>query len=106
MKQRIERMAVLVRKAVGNELVRVLPDRRVTIHDVNVSPDLRHAVIWVSAFDSKQSSILDDIQAVQPQLQRVLGKSLERTKFVPRLQFRLDETDARQNRVEDVLNSL
>lgn len=93
MSQRTERVESIVRAAVATELVELLGQdaARLTVTGVDVSPDLRHALVWLGVFgnESLQESLLKRVCGAAGDLQRVVARQLT-TKFVPRLEFRLD----------------
>ncbi len=105
MKQRIERMEKLVRMYVASTISKSLPSRHVTLQQIDVSPDMRHAVVWVSAFDDEKSDLLEDISEIRPEIQAELARNLK-TKFIPRLHFRYYSGSNHAKSIESLLNSL
>lgn len=105
MKQRIERMEKLVRMVVATAIVKLLPNRRVTVQAIDVSPDLRQATLWVSAFDDEKTDLLEDIAKVHFELQQEVARKIN-TKFVPKLHFRYYSGSDHASRVDSLLNSL
>jgi ribosome-binding factor A len=87
---------------------RELKDPRVgfvTVTEVRMSPDLKHARVYVSVFDGeeerKQESI-DALQRAEGFLRHSLGKRL-RLRYVPALRFVVDDTLDHSARIEELL---
>jgi ribosome-binding factor A len=77
----------------------------VTITDVRTSPDLRHAVIYVSMFgdESKREESLEALDEARIELQREIALHL-RMKNTPKLKFEYDDTVDRSMRVNELIN--
>ncbi len=80
----------------------------VTVQDVDLTPDLKHAHVFVSVLGGPKTDprscigkLLDHRKDLQSSLaQRVV------LKFTPQLHFKLDETVARGSRIIDILQTL
>lgn len=108
MQQRQARMSQIVRRVVGSELLRIMPQAHVSITQIQVSDDLRYATIWVSSFDSQQrplEQLVANITAHRDVLQKALSGQLE-TKFTPRMQFRIDTGKLHADRVDELLGDI
>lgn len=105
MKQRVERMEKMIRMVVATALIKLLPNRHITLQDINVSPDLRQAIVWVSAFDEEESDLLEDISQIHSELQQQVAQTIK-TKFIPRLHFRYYSGSDHASRVDSLLNKL
>lgn len=105
MKQRVERMEKQVRMVVGNALLKMLPNRRITVQAIDVSPDLRHAIVWISVFDDEKTDLLQDIAEVHSDVQQNLAQHLT-VKFVPKLDFRLYSGSDHADHIDSLLNSI
>ena len=110
MSQRTDRVDELLRQEIGALLARELADPRIgfaTITDVETSPDLRHAKVWVSVIGGKQDRI-ETVRALQASMGFVrheLGKTL-RIKRIPALHIHLDDLAERGTRVLHLLSEL
>ncbi len=105
---RNERVEALAKEVLG-EAVRELKDPRVgftTVTSVKVSPDLRHAKVYVSAFgaDEERTATIEAIQHAAPYLRSVLGREV-RLKFLPQLEILEDTTAAYGERIEHLLRA-
>lgn len=94
--RRIDRVGDLVRAALSEILLRGLKDPRVragfvTVTEVEVSPDLRHAHVWVSIIGDEDAyeQALAGLEAAAGYLRRELGQRIS-TKYTPALRFSRD----------------
>jgi ribosome-binding factor A len=108
--QRTERVDELLRQEIGALLAKEIADPRIgfaTITDVETSPDLRHAKVWVSIIGD-EATRRDTIRALQQAMGFVrheLGKRL-RIRRIPDLHIHLDDSAERGTRVLHLLNEL
>ena len=110
--RRMSRVGDLIRAALSEVLQRGLADPRVTsglvtITDVDVSPDLRHAIVWVSVIgdEEAQDKALAGLKAAANYLRRELGGRIA-TKYTPALRFQQDRSAERGARMERTLAGL
>ena len=109
MSQRTERVQKLARQVLG-ELIHDLKDPRVdfaTITIVRITPDLRHARVWVSVLgtEDEQRATMKGLESAKPFLRGELGRQV-RMKYLPELTFELDTGAAEAERLEQLLNTL
>jgi len=110
MSQRTERVDELLRQEIGALIAKEIADPRVgfvTITDVETSPDLRHAKVWVSVIGGKtdRRETVRALQASTGFVRHELGKRL-RIKRIPALHIHLDDSAERGTRVLHLLNEL
>ena len=75
----------------------------VSITDVEVSPDLHFARVFVSGFKEDETrQAVDDLQNARGRIRGFLGKRIH-LRYTPELDFRYDETTARAGRIEELL---
>ena len=103
----MRRVDEVVRQVVAEAVNTYVADPRVgfvTITDVRTSPDLRHSEVFVSVMgdEAAGAAAIDGLQSAHARIQAQLGSQL-RMKRTPTLSFRLDETAARAERVEQIL---
>jgi len=105
------RVANLVRQETAAQLL-ALQDpllAEVTLTDVRVSPDLRIAHVYWTPLDSSDAAravqVKQALDLAAPSLRRHLG-SVMSTKYVPQLNFHIDETLASARRIEELLGGL
>jgi ribosome-binding factor A len=78
----------------------------VTITNVIVSPDLRHAKIYVSIYDKeKRPLLLEKINEIKSFLRSELAKKVH-FKFVPELHFFIDDTLDYVEKMEGVFKKI
>ncbi len=97
-----------VREVVSTALTGPASDRLggfVTITDVDTSPDLRHAIVYVSVFGSQadRDRSLEALDELRIELQAEIAAHL-RMKNTPILKFAYDETVERASQVNELIN--
>jgi ribosome-binding factor A len=110
MSQRIDRVDELLRQEIGALLAKEIADPRIgfaTITDVETSPDLGHAKVWVSVIGGKadRTETVRALQAAMGYVRHELGKRL-RIRRIPELHIRLDDSAERGTRVLHMLQEL
>ncbi len=87
---------------------RELKDPRVgfvTVTEVRMSPDLKHARVYVSVFEAEEEKKQESITALQRAegfLRHSLGRRL-RLRYVPALRFVVDDTLDHSARIDELL---
>jgi len=109
MTQRTARLDELLREEISDVVRREVDDPRigfVTITDVEVSPDLRHANVWVSVIGSQdeRKQTLRALSHAMPFVRGRLGKL--RLKRIPDLHVKEDDSAERGTRVLAILDDL
>ncbi len=110
MSQRTDRVDELLRQEIGALLAKEVQDPRIgfaTITDVETSPDLRHAKVWVSVIGQKadRDESLRALADAMPFIRHELGRRL-RIRRIPDLHVHLDDSAERGTRVLHVLHEL
>jgi ribosome-binding factor A len=110
MKRRTHRMGDLVRAELSDLLLREVQDPRiklVSLTSVEVTPDMRRAVIRVSALGTEEQrrEAMDGLQHARGFLRTELAHRL-RTRVTPELVFELDRGAEHSQRISDLLESL
>jgi ribosome-binding factor A len=109
MSQRTKRLDELLREEINDVIRREVDDPRigfVTITDVDVSPDLRHANVWVSVIGEadERRQTLRALSRAMPFVRQRLGRL--RLKRIPDLHVKEDDTAERGTRVLQILDEL
>jgi ribosome-binding factor A len=80
----------------------------ITITDVEVSPDLSFAKVYLSLMLSdKPSETLEMIQERKSEIRKHLGNRIgKQVRIIPELAFFMDETLEQANRIDDILSKL
>jgi ribosome-binding factor A len=110
--QRQRRVGEQLRKILAQQLRSGLSggdifiDRPITVSEVRVSPDLKRATAYVMPLGGKdQDEILVALNELSGQLQSEIGRQT-RLKFTPKMDFELDETFDRAEKMEKLFNSI
>ena len=110
MSERTKQLDELLRQEIAAIVTRDVADPRIgfaTITDVETSPDLRHAQVWVSVIGqpAERETTIAALGRAMPFVRRELGRRL-RLKRIPDLHVRLDDTAERGTRVLQLLHEL
>src|SRR4029077_7493757 len=110
MSERTKRIDELLQQEIGAIISREIADPRigfVTITDVETTPDLSHAKVWVSVIGStaEREATLTALGHAMPVVRHELGKRL-RIRRIPELHLRLDDALERGSRVLHLLSEL
>ena len=106
--RRADRVAEAIRENVATFLTSGAKDPRlvahVTVTAVDVTPDLRHAKIFISMMgsDTERAATLEALNGMTGHLRSRLAKAMS-LRVAPEVAFRVDETVARAARIESLL---
>ncbi|MFN2636328.1 MAG: 30S ribosome-binding factor RbfA [Gemmatimonadaceae bacterium] len=106
--RRADRVAEAVRVEVATFLTESAKDPRVvgfvTVTAAEISPDLRHARVYVSVLgtESEKRATFDGLQSIASHLRSRVAQQL-RLRVAPEIQFKEDDTIARAARIESLL---
>jgi ribosome-binding factor A len=108
MSARMRRVNEAIRQVLSDALAGDLKDPRVgfvTVTEVNTSPDLRHARVYVSVLgpDAEREATLDGLRSAHGFLQGRIAGELH-LRHTPELRFVYDDTAERAARVERLLD--
>ena len=109
MSERTARLDELLREEISDIVRREVDDPRigfVTITDVEVAPDLRHASVWVSVIGTtdERKQALRALSHAMPFVRGRLGRL--RLKRIPELHVKEDDSAERGTRVLKILDDL
>ncbi len=107
---RAEKLREFLKEEVSQIIQRELKDPRigfVSITDVEVSMDLRHARVFVSVLgdDAAKERTMAGLHSAQRFIRGELGKRMQ-TRYTPQVNFRLDESIERGTRVVSLLREV
>ena len=108
MKHRLLRVNELLKRELSSLLAREVrfEDLLVTINQVDVTPDLKSAHVYVSVLGSKgRKEVLPKLEANRVALQADLSKHVV-LKYTPHLVFHLDDSIERGSRVLEILQEI
>lgn len=104
---RMRRVDEAVREVLSDAITREIKDPRVgfvTVTEVDTSPDLRHARVYVSVLGNEgvRRRSLEGLASAHGFLQRKVAREL-RIKNTPTLDFLIDDTAERAQRVSEII---
>jgi ribosome-binding factor A len=109
MTQRTDRVAEEFREILAEELQRLKDPRIgfVTVTGVDVTPDLRRAVVFYTVFgdDKQERATAAGLRSATPHLRQSLGRQV-RLKVVPELDFRIDPSLEEGRRIDELLGRI
>ncbi len=110
MSLRTEKVAALIKEEVGMFLSREYRDPAygfITVTDVHVTPDLRIAKIYVSIMGSSEVKMvtMQMLENHKGDVRSFIGSHI-RLKFTPAIQFYMDETLDRVDRIEQIIKQI
>jgi len=74
-----------------------------SITDVEVSPDLHFARVYISGLKEDETRVIvDRLQDLRGRVRKFLGARI-RLRYTPELDFQYDETTMRASRIEEIL---
>jgi len=109
--RRIARVNDLIRKEISELLMREIRDPRLggllSVTEVDTSPDLRHAKVFVSVMGSEEEKrrVEEGLAAASGFLRRSLGERLS-LRHIPQLDFQRDESIERGSRLLELINEV
>jgi ribosome-binding factor A len=110
MKHRLERVNEVLKRELSELFSRELnfePEVLVTIPAVEISPDLRQCNVYVSVIGTEyqKSDVIAELEEHRIGLQRELSRRVV-LKYTPHLDFKLDSSIERGNRVLEIIQDL
>jgi ribosome-binding factor A len=106
--RRADRVGEAIREEIATFLAESAKDPRivgfVTVTGVEVTPDLRHAKVFVSVMGSEAEKVatFEGLASTASHLRSRVGRAL-RLRVAPEIHFREDESVARAARIESLL---
>ncbi|HET9582333.1 MAG TPA: 30S ribosome-binding factor RbfA [Gemmatimonadota bacterium] len=106
--RRMRRLDELLRQEIARLILEEVRDPRVgftTVMDARVSPDLRHARVYVSVLgdDAEKEAAVEALRRARWFLRGRLGSIVE-MRYLPELEFELDRSLERASRIEEILD--
>jgi ribosome-binding factor A len=109
--RRIDRIEEQFRIELSEIIEREIQDPRIgltTVTAVKVSPDLRHARIFVTVLgdDAQRKKSLEGLRSAASFVRRSLSKRLHHLRRIPELSFDYDEAVEKGMRIEELLDQI
>ena len=109
MSKRLLRVSELLKRELGDYISKEFefPGLLVSIHDVDVTPNLKKAHVYVGVNGDQReiNGVIDDLTRQRGAMQAYLGKRVT-MKFTPRLEFHADDSVERGVRVLSLLEEI
>jgi ribosome-binding factor A len=107
MKHRQLRVNELLRRELSGIITRELrfAEALVTINQVDVTPDLKNAHVYVSVLGHKSEKVIEELEAHRVALQAALARHVV-LKYTPHLIFHLDNSIERGTRIIEILQEI
>lgn len=107
--RRTTRVAEVIRLHINELITRSLDFETilVTVTEIDLSPDLKHAFIYVSVLDAKheREHVMRLLHKNRVEWQREINKRLP-IKILPKLSFRFNDSQERGDRVMEILREI
>ena len=101
-----------LRHLISNALLRSsfydehIENNNITITEVNVSPDLKNAVVYVMPLGGKKKlDVLNSLNKATGRLKKIISSNLS-LRQTPKLIFKIDETFEYAKKINDILDKI
>ena len=83
-----------------------IKDNNITITEVDVSPDLKNAKVFVMPLGGKKKDdVLDSLNKVSGRIKKIISNNLS-LRQTPKLIFKIDETFEYANKIHNILEKI
>ena len=107
--KRSQRLNILLREEIADIIVKRIKDPRfgfVTVTDVSLSDDLKIAHVYISVLKKEERAIaIEILNAAKGVIRSEVAKRV-RTKYVPQLEFHIDESIDQGFRIDKLLKEI
>lgn len=110
--QRQLRVGEELRHLISNALLRetfydqIIENNNITITEVNVSPDLKNAKVYIMPLGGKNKfEVLDSLNKANGRIKKLISNNIN-LRQLPKLQFRIDETFEYAKNIENILQKI
>jgi ribosome-binding factor A len=110
--QRQLRVGEELRHLISNALLRetfydqIIEKNDITITEVNVSPDLKNAKVYIMPLGGENKfEVLDSLNKANGRIKKLISNNIN-LRQIPKLQFRIDETFEYAKNIENILQKI
>ena len=110
--QRQLRVGEELRHLISNVLLRetfydqIIENNNITITEVNVSPDLKNAKVYIMPLGGENKfEVLDSLNKAKGRIKKLISNNIN-LRQIPKLQFRIDETFEYAKNIENILQKI
>ena len=110
--QRQLRVGEELRHLISNALIRetfydqIIENNNITITEVNVSPDLKYARVYIMPLGGENKfEVLDSLNKANGRIKKLISNNIN-LRQIPKLQFRIDEPFEYAKNIENILQKI
>ena len=110
--QRQLRIGEELRHLISNALLRetfydqIIENNYITITEVNVSPDLKNAKVYIMPLGGENKlEVLDSLNKSNGRIKKLISSNIN-LRQIPKLQFKIDETFEYAKNIENILQKI
>ena len=110
--QRQLRVGEELRHLISNALLRetfydqIIENNTITITEVNVSPDLKNAIVYIMPLGGENKlEVLDSLNKSNGRIKKLISSNIN-LRQIPKLQFKIDETFEYAKNIENILQKV
>ena len=110
--QRQLRVGEELRHLISNALLRetfydqIIENNTITVTEVNVSPDLKNARVYIMPLGGEnKSDVLDSLRKANGRIKKLISHNIN-LRQIPKLQFRIDETFEYARNIDNILQKI
>ena len=110
--QRQLRVGEELRHLISNALLResfydqIIENNTITITEVNVSPDLKNAKVYIMPLGGENKlEVLDSLNKSNGRIKKLISSNIN-FRQIPKLQFKIDETFEYAENIENILQKI
>ena len=110
--QRQLRVGEELRHLISNALLRetfydqIIENNNITITEVNVSPDLKNAKVYIMPLGGENKfEVLDSLNKANGRIKKLISNNIN-LRQLPKLQFKIDETFEYAKNIENILQKI
>ena len=103
-----EELRHLISKALLRESFydQIIEDNSITITEVNVSPDLKNAKVYIMPLGGENKfEVLDSLNKSNGRIKKIISSNIN-LRQIPKLQFKIDETFEYAKNIENILQKI
>ncbi len=94
---------VLLRESFYDEYIK---DNNITVTEVNVSPDLKNAKVYIMPLGGKnKSDVLNSLNKVTGRIKKIISNNIS-LRQTPKLLFKIDETFEYARNIQNILEKI
>ena len=110
--QRQLRVGEELRHLISNALLResfydqIIENNTITITEVNVSPDLKNAKVYIMPLGGENKlEVLDSLNKSNGRIKKLISSNIN-LRQIPKLQFKIDETFEYAKKIDNILQKI